>query len=48
MTWMAVLFAVFVFLGLRDRTHRGSTHLTIVVASVLVLGYAYFGLGRPG
>lgn len=43
---MAALFAAFMVLGLRDRTHGGSTHLTIVVLSVLVLGYAYFGLGR--
>jgi hypothetical protein len=45
---MAALFAAFMFLGLRERTHRGSTHLTIVVISGLVLGYAYFGLGRAG
>mgnify|MGYP001798357713 CR=1 FL=1 len=43
---MAALFAAFMFLGLRDRTHRGSTHLTIVMISALVLGYAYLGLAR--
>lgn len=48
MTWVAVLFAAFMILGLRDRTHGGSTHLTILVICALVLGYAYlFTLGAP-
>lgn len=46
MGWMAALFAAFLVLGLRERTHRGSTHLTIVVVSAAVLGYAFFGLGH--
>lgn len=46
MTWMAVLVAAFMFLGLRDRTHGGSTHLTALVLVVVTLTVVFFGLGR--
>jgi heme/copper-type cytochrome/quinol oxidase subunit 4 len=46
MAWMAVLVAVFMFLGLRDRTHGGSTHLTALVAVVVTLTVVFLGLGR--
>jgi hypothetical protein len=47
-TWMAFLFAVFMFLGLRDRSHRGSTHLTILVVTTATLAYVFLGLGKGG
>jgi hypothetical protein len=43
---MAVLVAAFMFLGLRDRTHGGSTHLTALVLVVVTLTVVFFGLGR--
>jgi hypothetical protein len=43
---MAVLVAAFMFLGLRDRTHGGSTHLTALVFVVVTLTVVFFGLGR--
>ncbi len=46
MTWMAVLMAAFMFLGLRDRTHGGSTHLTALVVVVVTLTVVFFSLGR--
>lgn len=46
MSWIAVLVAAFMFLGLRDRTHGGSTHLTALVVVVVTLTVAFFGLGR--
>jgi hypothetical protein len=45
-SWIAVLVAAFMFLGLRDRTHGGSTHLTAFVVVVVTLTVAFFGLGR--
>ncbi len=46
MAWMAVLVAAFMFLGLRDRTSGGSTHLTALVVVVATLTVVFFGLGR--
>jgi hypothetical protein len=46
MAWLAVLVAVFMFLGLRDRTTGGSTHLTIIVVSCLTLAIVFTRLGR--
>jgi hypothetical protein len=46
MTWMTLLVAAFMFLGLRDRTHGGSTHLTALVAVVVTLTVAFFTLGH--
>jgi hypothetical protein len=43
---MAVLVAAFMFLGLRDRTHGGSTHLTALVVVVVTLTVVFFGLGH--
>lgn len=42
MEWIAVLVAAFLFLGLRDRTHGGSTHVTILVVTALTLGFVFF------
>jgi hypothetical protein len=46
MAWLAILVAVFMFLGLRDRTHGGSTHLTIIVVSCITLAVVFVRLGR--
>lgn len=35
---MAVLVAVFMYLGLRDRIWGGSTHLTVLVVTCITLG----------
>jgi hypothetical protein len=45
--WMAVLVGVAIFLGLRDRTHGGSTHVTILVVTCLTLAFVFlFRLGH--
>jgi hypothetical protein len=44
--WIVFLLAVFIYLGLRDRTHRGSTHLTVLVVVGLTLGLLFVRLGR--
>jgi hypothetical protein len=41
---LAILVAVFLFLGLKDRTHHGSTHLTILVVSALTLAASFLTL----
>lgn len=46
MAWLAILVAVSMFLGLRDRTTGGSTHLTILVVSCITLGIVFVRLGR--
>ncbi len=46
MSWMALLVAAFMFLGLRDRTHRGSTHLSALVVIAIALTIAFSSLGR--
>jgi hypothetical protein len=46
LAWIVILLAVFMFLGLRDRTHRGSTHLTLLVVVGLTLGLLFVRLGR--
>jgi hypothetical protein len=46
MTWMALLVAAFMFLGLRERTHGGSSHLTALVVVVITLTVVFAGLGR--
>lgn len=44
---MVVLLAVSMYLGLRDRTHGGSTHVTILVVTCLTLGVVFlFRLGH--
>jgi hypothetical protein len=45
MGWITVLLAAFVVLGLRRPGRLGSTHVMILVTSVVVLGWAYLGLG---
>lgn len=44
--WILILLAIFMFLGLRERTHRGSTHLTVLVLTGVTLGLLFFRLGR--
>jgi hypothetical protein len=39
---MAVLVAAAMFLGLRDRTSGGSTHVTILVVTCVTLGVVFF------
>jgi len=46
MAWLAILLVVFMFLGLRDRTSGGSTHLTIIVVSCITLGIVFVRLGH--
>jgi heme/copper-type cytochrome/quinol oxidase subunit 4 len=46
MNWIAVLVAAFMFLGLRERTHGGSTHLTALVVVIITLTVVFAGLGR--
>jgi hypothetical protein len=46
LAWIVILLAVFMFLGLRDRTHGGSTHLTVLVVVGLTLGLLFVRLGR--
>jgi hypothetical protein len=41
MLWIAFLVTVFITLGLRDRAKADSTHLTIVVVTVLVLAAVF-------
>lgn len=43
---MAILVAVFMFLGLRDRTAGGSTHLTVLVVTCITLAVVFVRLGR--
>jgi hypothetical protein len=44
---MTPLVAVFMFLGLRDRTARGSTHFTVLVVTCVTLGVVFlFRLGK--
>jgi hypothetical protein len=45
MTWMALLFGVFLFLGLRERVLGGSTHVTLGVVILVVLGVVLVRLG---
>jgi hypothetical protein len=46
LAWLVILMAVFMFLGLRDRTHGGSTHLTVIVVSCITLAIVFLRLGR--
>jgi hypothetical protein len=41
MQWMAVLVAVAMFLGLRDRTTGGSTHVTLLVVTCATLAVVF-------
>ena len=43
---MALLLLAFMFLGLRDRVWRGSTHVTVLVITSLVLVVVFLRLGR--
>ena len=45
MNWIIVLLAVYLVLGLRGPGRMGSTYVSILVASALVIGWAYL---RPG
>ena len=45
LTWLLVLLAVYVVLGFRRPGRMGSTHVTILVASAIVLGWVFVGLG---
>lgn len=42
MEWIVALIAAYMFLGLRDRTSGGSTHVTALVVTSLVLGFVFF------
>lgn len=39
---MATLIAAAMFLGLRDRIWGGSTHVTLLVVTCLVLAFTFF------
>jgi hypothetical protein len=41
MAWVALLLAIFMVLGLRDRARADSTHLTVVVVTALVLAVVF-------
>ena len=43
---MVFLLAVSMFLGLRDRILKGSTHLTLLVITCVTLGLVFLRLGR--
>ena len=43
---MVFLLAVSIFLGLRDRIWKGSTHLTLLVITCVTLGLVFLRLGR--
>jgi hypothetical protein len=43
---MVFLLAVPMFLGLRDRIWRGSTHMTLFVITCITLGLVFLRLGR--
>lgn len=42
MEWMAALVAASMVLGLRDRIWGGSTHVTMLVVTCLVLAFTFF------
>jgi hypothetical protein len=45
--WIAVMVGVAMFLGIRDRPHGGSTHVTIMVVTCLTLAFVFlFRLGH--
>jgi hypothetical protein len=46
MTGVALLLTVFVLLGFRRPGRMGSTHVWVLLASALVLGGLYLGLGH--
>lgn len=41
MTWIVWLITVYILVGLRARSLRGSTHLIILVISALTLGVVW-------
>jgi hypothetical protein len=43
--WLLVLLAVYVVLGLRRPGRMGSTYVTLLVSSIVVLGWVYLRLG---
>jgi len=43
---MAILVVVFMYLGLRDRTTGGSTHLTVLVVTCITLALVFARLGH--
>ena len=46
MTWVGLLLAIFMVLGLRDRRFGGSTHLTALGMVLVTLLVVFAGLGR--
>ena len=42
MPWIAVLVVLYLVLGLRDRSKADSTHLTLLVATAVVLAVVFF------
>lgn len=42
MSWLVVLLAVYVVLGVLRPGRMGSTHVAILVTSTIVLGWVYF------
>ena len=45
MTWGAVIVVLILYLGLRRREPTRATQVAILCVSVVVLAYAYTGLG---
>jgi hypothetical protein len=45
MNWLYILLGVFVILGFRRPGRMGSTHVGILVASAVALGWVYLRLG---
>jgi bacteriorhodopsin len=46
MTWVLLLLAVFLFLGVRAQRPGRKVYLTAMVISSIMIGYAYIGLGK--
>jgi hypothetical protein len=41
MAWIGLLIALYLVLGLRDHTRADSTHLTILVVTIVVLAMVF-------
>ena len=42
MAWILLLLVAYLVIGLRARTYRGSTHLAILLVTILTLGVVFF------
>jgi hypothetical protein len=45
-TWILLLLAVLLFLGVRAQRSGSKVYLTAMVVSTIMIGYAYLGLGK--